>query len=78
MGTCVRTLAGHTGGVKAMALTKDGSKVVSGSDDKSFRVWNAGDGKPLLTIPNLAGERRRRRRGGQQHDGGGWAGERRR
>ena len=53
MATFSERLPGHTGSVKAIALTKDGSKVVSGSDDKSFRVWNAADGKPLLTIPNL-------------------------
>src|SRR5262249_34478802 len=52
-GNVLRTLAGHTGSVKAIALTKDGNKVISGSDDKSFRVWNAADGKPLLTIPKL-------------------------
>ena len=50
-GNVVRTLAGHTGAVKAVAVTKDGTKVISGSDDKTFRVWNVADGKPLLTTP---------------------------
>ena len=49
----VRTLAGHTGAVKAVAVTKDGAKLISGSDDKTFRVWNVADGKPLLTTPAL-------------------------
>src|SRR5205814_7689219 len=30
-----------------------GIKVVSGSTDKTVRVWNAADGKSLLTIPAL-------------------------
>ena len=64
--------------VKAIALTKDGNKVVSGSDDKSFRVWNAGDGKPLLTIPNLPASVDCRRRGSEQHNGSGGVVERHR
>ena len=52
-GNVVRTLAGHAGAVKAVAVTKDGAKILSGSDDKTFRVWNVADGKPLLTAPPL-------------------------
>ncbi|MEQ8787687.1 MAG: c-type cytochrome domain-containing protein [Pirellulaceae bacterium] len=43
----VRTLEGHTGAVHGVAFTADGSKLVSGSQDKTFRVWNTADGKPI-------------------------------
>ena len=52
-GNEVRTIAGHTGAVKAVAVSKDGAKILSGSDDKTFRVWNVADGKPLMTLPPL-------------------------
>ena len=36
-----------------MGLGRDGSKLVTGSLDKTVRVWNVADGKTLLTIPSL-------------------------
>jgi WD40 repeat protein len=41
----VRVLEGHTGWVFAVAYSPDGSQIVSGSNDKSLRVWNAGTGE---------------------------------
>ena len=35
----------------AEQLAKDGAKVVSGSMDKTVKIWNAADGKLLLTTP---------------------------
>jgi WD40 repeat protein len=40
-----RVLRGHTGGVKAVALS-DGI-IVSGSDDRTVRFWNAARGEPI-------------------------------
>ena len=73
-GNLVRTLAGHTGAVRAVAVTKDGTKVISGSDDKTFRVWNVADGKPLLTTPPSSRGRDGRGGGEQQRAGGRGAG----
>jgi WD40 repeat protein len=40
-GKLVRTLAGHTGSVKALAYSADGRYLASGSTDKSMKVWDA-------------------------------------
>lgn len=48
-------LKGHIGRVTAVALTKDAATVVSGSADKSVRVWRvAGDGN-VATLHVLQG-----------------------
>src|SRR5438477_9384930 len=41
------TLNGHTSGVMSVAFSHDGKKIVSGSWDKTLRVWDAESG---LTI----------------------------
>ena len=38
--TCLRTLEGHTGEVTAVAVTSDGRRTVSGSVDKTLRIWD--------------------------------------
>ena len=38
-GACVRTLEGHTDTVTALALSGDGRWLLSGSNDKSVRLW---------------------------------------
>ncbi len=39
--------SGHAGAVRAVAATADGLRIVTGSDDSTARVWNAGDIAPL-------------------------------
>jgi len=39
-GTLLRTLEGHTSSVNAVALSADGQTIISGSDDKTVRVWS--------------------------------------
>lgn len=43
-GKPLRTLAGHTAAVMGLAFNADGSRLVTGSHDKSIRVWNTADG----------------------------------
>lgn len=44
------TLSGHNDWVYAVALSKDGKTIASGSWDGEVRLWSFGDGKPQKTI----------------------------
>ena len=39
-GELIRTLEGHADAVKAVAMSGDGTRAVSGSDDKTLKVWD--------------------------------------
>ncbi|KAI8619128.1 hypothetical protein BC830DRAFT_830605, partial [Chytriomyces sp. MP71] len=41
---CIQALEGHTDNVRAVAISTDGQFVVSGSGDKTVRIWNAETG----------------------------------
>src|SRR5262249_29585247 len=43
----VRHFVGHTAGVGSLALTKDGSKLLSGSNDKTLRLWDVATGQEI-------------------------------
>ena len=43
--TCLRILEGHTDGVKAIMITPDSRRAVSGSEDNTLRVWNLETGE---------------------------------
>lgn len=43
-GCLVRSIEGHTNAVRAVALTPEGATVVSGSGDKSIRLWDRAGG----------------------------------
>ena len=47
MGQELKVLEGHTGDVKAVAISVDGSKIVSGSWDKTVRVWSMATGEVI-------------------------------
>lgn len=49
----VKVLKGHTGEVVCVAITPDGQRVVSGSEDGTVRVW---DLPPIVVETNQAGE----------------------
>ena len=44
------TLTGHTGIIRDCAISPDSSFIVSGSDDKTLKVWDAATGKPRATF----------------------------
>jgi WD40 repeat protein len=47
---CLMTLVGHTEGVKACSFSPDGSRIVSASDDKTLKLWDAKTGAALATL----------------------------
>ncbi|MEI6286701.1 MAG: RING finger protein [Bacillota bacterium] len=44
-GEIVETLTGHSELVRSVAFSEDGKRLVSGSDDKTVKVWNLATGK---------------------------------
>ena len=44
------TLKGHTSGVRSVAFSPDGTRIVSGSTDKTVKVWDANTGQEMLTL----------------------------
>ena len=48
--TALQTLKGHTACVRSVAFSTDGKQVVSGSDDKIVRLWDAVTGAVLQTL----------------------------
>jgi len=41
----VRTLAGHTDSINAVAVTPKGDRAISASSDHTLRVWNLKNGR---------------------------------
>ncbi len=46
----VRTLKGHTWTVNSVAISSDGSTIVSGSDDKTIKIWDLATGTEKRTL----------------------------
>src|SRR4028118_1574771 len=46
----LRTLEGHSNSVNAVAVTADGKRAISGSFDKTIKVWGLTTGKELFTL----------------------------
>ncbi len=46
----IHSLEGHKLGISALALTLDGTCVISGSSDKTLRVWNIYSGEEIHTL----------------------------
>ena len=48
-GQVLKVLEGHTDSVSSVAISTDGAKIVSGSNDKTVRVWSLETGEvPVL------------------------------
>src|SRR5260221_12069366 len=44
------SLQGHTDMVFSVAISRDGTRVISGSYDKTVKVWDAVTGKEMLSL----------------------------
>ena len=49
-GAYIQTLYGHSDMVLSVAFSHDGTQVVSGSVDKTVKIWDAGSGACLKTL----------------------------
>ena len=54
-GKCLHTFVGHEGSVYCSAFSKDGTMIVSGSSDKTIRVWNVDTGECIFTLKGHTG-----------------------
>ena len=50
LGWQVCTLTGHTGNVKIVAFSRDGTRIVSGSSDNLLKIWDAGSGAEVRIL----------------------------
>lgn len=46
----ILTLKGHSGPVRCVAVSPDGKRIVSGSEDNTVKVWDATTGQETLTL----------------------------
>jgi predicted Zn finger-like uncharacterized protein len=53
-GRCLRTFGGHTSGVNSVSFSSDGRMVLSGSPDKTLRLWELATGRCLRTLEGHA------------------------
>jgi WD40 repeat protein len=51
----LRTLRGHTGSVTSLAFFPDSRRIVTGSDDRTAKIWDVAAGKELLTLKGHKG-----------------------
>lgn len=48
--SCISTLTGHATTVRAIAVTRDGKTIASGSDDNRIKIWHREGGNLLQTL----------------------------
>ena len=47
---CLKTLEGHSETVFSVAYSSDGTKIISGSNDETIKIWEANTGECLKTL----------------------------
>jgi WD40 repeat protein len=47
---CLQTLEGHSGWVRSVAFSPDSTRLASGSDDRTVKIWDASSGACLETL----------------------------
>ena len=47
---CLQTLEGHSGEVSSVAFSHDSTRLASGSDDETVKIWDASNGECLQTL----------------------------
>jgi WD40 repeat protein len=50
-----RVLNGHSDGISALVFSTDGKTLISGSHDKSIRLWDVTTGQVKLILPDHVG-----------------------
>jgi hypothetical protein len=50
-----RSLIGHTAAVSSVAISPDGQRIITGSEDRTAKVWDAGTGLELLSLTGHTG-----------------------
>ena len=53
VGKEVRTLEGHRGAVRGLALSRDARRVYSGSEDGTVKAWDLETGVEFGALPNV-------------------------
>ncbi|ORY01188.1 WD40-repeat-containing domain protein [Clohesyomyces aquaticus] len=53
---CLSTLEGHNSEVTSVAFSPDSARLVSGSSDKTVKIWDASSGACLQTLEGHSGE----------------------
>jgi WD40 repeat protein len=51
----IRTLSGHSGSIYSLSFSADGSKLASGSSDKTIKIWSVSDGSETRTLRGHSG-----------------------